>query len=136
MANRDLLVFFDPATGLKKVEYRCGDVFTHQPSWFNDSDVDFNSKILFCPRSSCGQKIGIFSLEGLKCKSCVQTVSPGFQFFRSKLIQVKLYDQISQIAEQAAIARYNMSSTQKQTKKKARDSSLTKDADEVVIHST
>ena len=50
-------------------------------------------------------------MDGLKCKTCVQTVSPAFQFFRSKLTQMKLYDQISQIAEQAAIARYNLSNT-------------------------
>jgi hypothetical protein len=53
--SRDVLVFFDPASGMKKVEYRCADVFTHQPTWFTESDADPNSKkILYCPKNSCG----------------------------------------------------------------------------------
>lgn len=42
MAARESLVFFDPATGLRKVEYRCADVFTNQPAWLNESDGELN----------------------------------------------------------------------------------------------
>jgi hypothetical protein len=61
LPTRDSLVFFDPVSGMKKVEYRCADVFTHQPTWFNESDADANAKIIYCPKSSCAKKIGIYS---------------------------------------------------------------------------
>jgi hypothetical protein len=68
---RDTLILLDPVTGQRKIEYRCHDIFTQQPTWLADTDInDHNNRVIYCPKESCGRKLGIYSLEGLKCKSC------------------------------------------------------------------
>ena len=41
---------------------------------------------LFCPNRECKTKLGIYSLDGQKCQSCLTLVAPAFQWFRSRLI--------------------------------------------------
>ena len=44
---------------------------------------------IFCPNAECQMKVGIFSLDGQKCQTCMGFVSPAYQWFRSRLTQYK-----------------------------------------------
>ena len=59
------ITYIDPATGQKKCEYRCYNIFTHRLS--NMIDTDQRYGFLYCPNTECGVKVGIYSLDGQKC---------------------------------------------------------------------
>ena len=71
-------------TGQKKCEYRCYNVFTVKLD--NMVETDQRYGFLFCPNPECCTKVGIFSVDGQKCQTCLSMVAPAFQWFRSRLI--------------------------------------------------
>lgn len=60
---------------------------------FNEQTYGF----IVCQNIQCAEKIGIFSLDGIKCQSCVQTVTPAFQFFRKNIKVKRVYEQINAV---------------------------------------
>ena len=79
------ITYVDPVSGLKKCEYRCYNIFTHKLS--NMIETDQRYGFLYCPNHECGVKVGIYSLDGQKCQTCLTMVAPAFQWFRSRLTQ-------------------------------------------------
>jgi len=78
------ITYLDPVTGQKKCEYRCYNVFTRKLA--NMVETEQHYGFLFCPSPDCGIKVGIYSLNGQKCQTCLTMVTPAFQWFRSRLI--------------------------------------------------
>ena len=77
----------DPVTGQKKCEYRCYNIFTEKLSSMQETDQRYG--FLFCPKADCALKVGIYSLDGQKCQTCLTMIAPAFQWFRSRLVQNK-----------------------------------------------
>lgn len=57
--------YMDPATGQKKCEYRCYNIFTTRLPNMIEGDQRYG--FLFCPNEECAIKVGIYSFDGQKC---------------------------------------------------------------------
>ena len=79
------ITYVDPVSGQKKTEYRCYNIFTNKLQ--NMVETDQRYGFLYCPNPDCGCKVGIYSLDGQKCQTCLTFVAPAFQWFRSRLTQ-------------------------------------------------
>jgi len=55
-------------------------------------ESDLRYGFIFCPNQECNVKVGIFSLDGQKCQTCLAMVAPAFQWFRSRLTQYRYGD--------------------------------------------
>lgn len=56
------------ATEVENSNYRCKHFFTQRLDWIPNSK-DFNG-FIECPNEKCGEKLGIFCFDGIKCQTC------------------------------------------------------------------
>jgi hypothetical protein len=74
--------------GAKLLEgYRCQNIFTKELEWLPANNKQLYG-LLACP--SCECKLGVFCLDGIKCRSCLTHVTPAYQFFRKNLVPTRV----------------------------------------------
>lgn len=82
----------DPSlsTNEPKLAAQCAHIFLHPLSWMKPAlqSGALDGKLL-CPNRKCGQNIGKFAWQGLRC-SCGGWVTPGFGVMRSKVDEITI----------------------------------------------
>ena len=87
LARSAFIIPHEPAKGDPSAT-SCAHIFLHPLSWmkgaFSEGQLEGR---LICPNKKCGQNVGKFAWQGLRC-SCGKWVTPGFGVARGKVDEV------------------------------------------------